>query len=97
VQWAYDVPVLHGPHHCDGNIRILMVSPNRQPLIPDVPKPAAGLAKPIVDKLSTVMAVALADTAIAKCLNENGLPAQLGEQDARAMRYRSCRVRNCKT
>ena len=39
VQWAFDVPVLHGPHHRDGNLRILMASPDRQPLIPDVPNP----------------------------------------------------------
>src|SRR5258708_1151696 len=44
VQWAFDVPVLHGPHHRDGNIRIIMASPDRQPLIPDVPNPTeAGL------------------------------------------------------
>ena len=95
VQWAFDVPVLHGPHHRDGNLRILMASPDRQPLIPDVPNPTeaglpefkayswfgifgpAGLPQPIVAKMSTVMAEVLADAAIAKRLNDNGLPPML--------------------
>lgn len=95
VQWAFDVPVLHGPHHRDGNLRILMASPDRQPLIPDIPDPAeaglpefkayswfgifgpAGLPAPVVAKLSTVMAEVLADAAIAKRLNDNGLPPML--------------------
>jgi tripartite-type tricarboxylate transporter receptor subunit TctC len=95
VQWAFDVPVLHGPHHRDGNLRILMASPDRQPLIPDVPNPTeaglpefkayswfgifgpAGLPKSVVDKLSTVMAEALAEAVIAKRLNDNGLPPMI--------------------
>lgn len=95
MQWAFDVPVLHGPHHRDGNLRILMASPDRQPLIPDVPNPTeaglpefkayswfgifgpAGLPKPVVAKMSTVMIEALADQVIAKRLNDNGLPPML--------------------
>jgi tripartite-type tricarboxylate transporter receptor subunit TctC len=37
----------------------------------------AGMPKPIIARLSTVMAEALADAAIAKRLNDNGLPPML--------------------
>jgi tripartite-type tricarboxylate transporter receptor subunit TctC len=37
VQWAFDIPALHGPHHRDGSIRTIMATPDRQPLIPDIP------------------------------------------------------------
>lgn len=37
VQWAFDIAVLHGPYHRDGLIRTIMATPDRQPLIPDVP------------------------------------------------------------
>jgi tripartite-type tricarboxylate transporter receptor subunit TctC len=37
VQWAFDIPALHGPHHRAGNIRTIMATPERQPLIPDIP------------------------------------------------------------
>jgi tripartite-type tricarboxylate transporter receptor subunit TctC len=37
VQWAFDIPALHGPHHRDGKIRTIMATPDRQPLIPDIP------------------------------------------------------------
>lgn len=95
VQWAFDVPVLHGPHHRNGAIRTIMATPDRQPLIPDIPDSReaglpefkayswfgifgpAGLPKPILDKLSTVTAEALADAAIRKRLDDNGLPPML--------------------
>jgi tripartite-type tricarboxylate transporter receptor subunit TctC len=37
VQFAFDIPALHGPYYRDGRIRTIMASPERQPLIPDVP------------------------------------------------------------
>ncbi|MDB5414555.1 MAG: hypothetical protein JWR10_2890 [Rubritepida sp.] len=37
VQFAFDIPALHGPYYRDGRIRTIMASPDRQPLIPDVP------------------------------------------------------------
>ncbi|MFO1162302.1 MAG: tripartite tricarboxylate transporter substrate binding protein [Reyranellaceae bacterium] len=37
VQWAFDIPALHGPQHRDGKIRTIMATPDRQPLIPDIP------------------------------------------------------------
>jgi tripartite-type tricarboxylate transporter receptor subunit TctC len=44
VQWAFDIAALHGPHHRDGQIRTIMATPDRQPLIPDIPNNAeAGL------------------------------------------------------
>ena len=37
VQFAFDIPAIHGPYARDGRLRIIMASPERQPLIPDVP------------------------------------------------------------
>ena len=37
VQWAFDIPALHGPRNADGSLRTIMATPERQPLIPDVP------------------------------------------------------------
>lgn len=37
VQFAFDIAVLHGPYHREGRIRTIMATPDRQPLIPDVP------------------------------------------------------------
>ncbi|WP_160121585.1 Bug family tripartite tricarboxylate transporter substrate binding protein [Rhodovarius lipocyclicus] len=37
VQFAFDIAALHGPQARDGRIRIIMATPDRQPLIPDVP------------------------------------------------------------
>jgi len=44
VQFAFDIAALHGPYDRDGRIRTIMATPERQPLIPDVPSSAeAGL------------------------------------------------------
>jgi tripartite-type tricarboxylate transporter receptor subunit TctC len=44
VQFAFDIAALHGPYYRDGRIRTIMATPERQPLIPEVPSSAeAGL------------------------------------------------------
>jgi tripartite-type tricarboxylate transporter receptor subunit TctC len=95
VQWAFDIPALHGPHHRDGSVRTIMATPDRQALIPDIPNNAeagqpdlkayawfgifgpAGLAPEVVKKLSEAIGQALADPAIGKRLDENGMPPML--------------------
>lgn len=95
VQWAFDIAVLQGPHHREGRLRIIMATPERQPLIPDIPNNTeaglpelkayswfgifgpAGLPPAITEKLSKVMAEALADPAIRKRLDESGMPPML--------------------
>lgn len=37
VQFAFDIATLHGPQAAAGHIKIIMASPHRQPLVPDVP------------------------------------------------------------
>lgn len=37
VQFAFDIAGLHGPHHRDGRIRTIMVSPDRITVMPDIP------------------------------------------------------------
>ncbi len=37
VQFAFDIATLHGPQARAGHIKIIMATPDRQPLIPDVP------------------------------------------------------------
>ena len=101
VQFAFDIPTLHGPQAREGHIKIIMASPDRQPLIPDVPNNTeaglpelkayswfgiwgpSNLPQPIVDRLSTVMAEALADPSIRQRLDSNGMPPMLGYTPAR--------------
>jgi tripartite-type tricarboxylate transporter receptor subunit TctC len=95
VQWAFDIPTLHGPQHREGNIRTIMATPERHPLIPDIPSNTeagmpelkayawfgtfgpAGLPQPVVAKVATAMAEAMADAAIRKRLDDNGMPPML--------------------
>ncbi len=95
VQWAFDIATLHGPQYREGNIRTIMATPERQPLIPDVPSNTeagmpelkayawfgtfgpAGLPQPVVAKVATAMAEAMADAAVRKRLEENGMPPML--------------------
>jgi len=101
VQFAFDIATLHGPQARAGHIKIIMATPDRQPLIPDVPNNTeaglpdlkayswfgifgpGGLPRPIVERLSAVMAEALADPAIKGRLDENGMPPMLGYTPAR--------------
>ena len=101
VQWAFDIPTLHGPQHREGNIRTIMATPQRQPLIPDIPDNAevgmpdlkayawfgilgpAGLPQPVITRVASAMAETMADAAIRKRLEENGMPPMLDHTPAK--------------